>query len=439
MISGEAVTGLLNDVLTLDKMEQGQFELALSATCIECLVFATCRMFVPTAQSAGVQLRLCMQHLRSVVHGGVVNRSFDQVSSSEYALVTIDRPSVTAVDESSDLSSPALSQAAHLSPPGQLVSHAHRRMQDTVVPELPELDPDQDYSGTHSVHRTESRGLSDGRRSLTTRQIVDFRLVSGLSVDRSASADQRPCCACRLSLDDQRVRQIIRNLLSNSFKFTQRGEVMVELRFDTEHLFISVVDTGLGMSPDALAQLFKPYVQFSNQLQKGQGSGLGLSISKRLAQLHGGDLTCQSTLGKGSSFLLQLPLHFIAPAAELDSKRDLDTVSPLVQPGVPAGGQIARPHSLEMSVLISSSVTGSGIPSSQDHKQRSSAADWAPAGALRTLCVAVSAPVCLNRTSSVSMQICLSRRSATRSQRRKRASHSSRRTLQGLLIALHLT
>jgi len=144
--------------------------------------------------------------------------------------------------------------------------------------------------------------------TVTGRSQIELKQVSGPLIDRSAQEGQRACCAVKVLLDDQRVRQILRNLLSNAFKFTPAGQVSVELWFDSRQIYVSVTDTGVGMDSFAMNRLFRPYVQFANELQTGQGSGLGLSISKRLAQLHGGDLTCQSTLGKGSSFLLQLPL-----------------------------------------------------------------------------------------------------------------------------------
>ena len=108
--------------------------------------------------------------------------------------------------------------------------------------------------------------------------------------------------------DVTRLRQVLVNLISNAVKFTDAGVVRVETKATTladGKILVSglVADTGIGMSPQAVARLFQPFTQADESTtRKYGGTGLGLSISKRLCELMGGDLNATSTLGQGSSF-----------------------------------------------------------------------------------------------------------------------------------------
>jgi hypothetical protein len=121
--------------------------------------------------------------------------------------------------------------------------------------------------------------------------------------------------------DEDRVRQILVNLLSNAVKFTQPGgRITIQtgltstpggearLRGPGEWVYFRVSDTGVGIAPDQLEAIFAPFVQGrSGYTRTAEGTGLGLTISRRLARLMGGDLTVRSTLGAGSAFTLWLP------------------------------------------------------------------------------------------------------------------------------------
>lgn len=109
--------------------------------------------------------------------------------------------------------------------------------------------------------------------------------------------------------DSFRLRQILFNLLSNALKFTQQGFVRLTLRLDGNHLLIEVTDSGPGISAEQQVRIFEAFEQadVSTTRQFG-GTGLGLFISRRLAELLGATLTLHSTLGFGSCFSLQLPL-----------------------------------------------------------------------------------------------------------------------------------
>ena len=109
--------------------------------------------------------------------------------------------------------------------------------------------------------------------------------------------------------DPERVQQILLNLLSNAVKFTPPGgEVHVDCGATHDSMLVSVRDSGVGIPPDKLEQIFEPFVQLDRgQASMNVGTGLGLAISRDLARAMGGDLTVTSTLERGSTFLLKLP------------------------------------------------------------------------------------------------------------------------------------
>lgn len=108
--------------------------------------------------------------------------------------------------------------------------------------------------------------------------------------------------------DQRRLRQILVNLLSNAVKFTVYGAVTLKVEQIADMIAFSVVDTGIGINQAAQASLFQPFQQLDSGLnRKYEGTGLGLALSRKLARLHGGDITLYSELGRGSCFTLHLP------------------------------------------------------------------------------------------------------------------------------------
>ncbi|MFH1118387.1 MAG: ATP-binding protein [Bacteroidota bacterium] len=112
--------------------------------------------------------------------------------------------------------------------------------------------------------------------------------------------------------DPLRLKQILYNLLSNALKFTERGTVSVscgmECSEDICDAIISVKDTGIGISPEKLNDIFEDFRQAeSSQARRFGGSGLGLAISRRLARIQQGDITVESTPGAGSEFIVRIP------------------------------------------------------------------------------------------------------------------------------------
>lgn len=113
-----------------------------------------------------------------------------------------------------------------------------------------------------------------------------------------------------LFTDEAKVTQILRNLISNALKFTEQGEVRVTATFDAERkrVNLSVRDTGIGIAPQDHARIFEEFSQVETKIQKRvKGTGLGLPLSRSLAELLGGELILESVLGQGSVFTLSIP------------------------------------------------------------------------------------------------------------------------------------
>ena len=131
-----------------------------------------------------------------------------------------------------------------------------------------------------------------------------------------------PNLPARLLYDPCRVRQCVTNLVSNALKFTTSGGVTIEAQLDPENdsVTIHVTDTGIGIAPDNLDQVFDHFEQVKNDASKTAGTGLGLAISRKLARLMGGDIILASKLGTGSTFTLTFPWNAAAHEAQPLSK-----------------------------------------------------------------------------------------------------------------------
>jgi len=150
------------------------------------------------------------------------------------------------------------------------------------------------------------------------------------------SAEREP-----LLLDAQRMRQILMNLLSNALKYTERGGIEVRLVLSQPHdsnlrqLRLSVTDSGVGIDPNQLEKIFDPFHQADSPDGKiRQGTGLGLSICRRLVNAMQGDLKVTSELGKGSTFMVEIPNVRVAESwpdseATNDNKIEFNRLRPL--------------------------------------------------------------------------------------------------------------
>lgn len=112
--------------------------------------------------------------------------------------------------------------------------------------------------------------------------------------------------------DEKRLRQILINLLSNAIKFTEVGGVYLKVSVHDHQILFQVEDTGIGMTPQELKQIFIPFQQVSDPKYHAEGSGLGLSISKELIEMMGGELQVESSKGQGSLFLMAVPLSEVS-------------------------------------------------------------------------------------------------------------------------------
>lgn len=118
--------------------------------------------------------------------------------------------------------------------------------------------------------------------------------------------------------DQEKIKQIVLNLLSNAAKFTHAGKIILSVqKSDDENVSISVTDSGIGISEEALGRIFEEFQQADTSTTREYGgTGLGLAISRNLACLLGGDLTAASELGKGSTFILTIPIEYrLKPAS----------------------------------------------------------------------------------------------------------------------------
>ncbi len=142
-----------------------------------------------------------------------------------------------------------------------------------------------------------------------------------LKLDIAADCD-------RLEADPLRLKQMLFNLLSNALKFTDRGNVGLKVTAADQFLRFTVWDTGVGIAADQQALLFRAYKQLpQTENTRSEGTGLGLALTQKLAELHGGWIEVTSTVGEGSAFTVMLP---IAPATAI-LPPSLTTTTPLTQ------------------------------------------------------------------------------------------------------------
>ncbi|SEE68744.1 sensor histidine kinase [Pseudomonas migulae] len=129
---------------------------------------------------------------------------------------------------------------------------------------------------------------------------------------------EEPVGLPRLYTDDKKLAQILRNFISNSLKFTTRGEIRVSARLEgSDQVRFAVTDTGIGIAAELHGALFEDFSQVDSPLQKRlRGTGLGLSLCKRFAALLGGDVGVESTPRVGSTFFVIIPLAIAMEPAD---------------------------------------------------------------------------------------------------------------------------
>ena len=136
--------------------------------------------------------------------------------------------------------------------------------------------------------------------------------------------------------DEAKVSQILRNFISNALKFTERGEVRVSATQDGDVIVFAVSDTGIGIAPQDCDLIFEEWTQVEGKIQKKvKGTGLGLPLSRKFAQLLGGDVSVRSEPGTGSTFFAKIPIQFngatmVAVVPEVKRELDADKLPVLV-------------------------------------------------------------------------------------------------------------
>lgn len=191
--------------------------------------------------------------------------------------------------------------------------------------------------------------IEAGRLQIQSESVVLQRLTSDLRSTFQPIADERKLAfdivladdlPSTLETDRQRLEQILKNLLSNAFKFTEKGGVTLEVgRAGGDRIALSVRDTGIGISSEQQQAIFEAFRQADGTIsRKYGGTGLGLSISRELARLLGGRISVESQPGKGSTFTITLPLTYdpeaVAPAEPHPE--------PSVEPAAPAPSKASR-------------------------------------------------------------------------------------------------
>ncbi|MHA6258507.1 hybrid sensor histidine kinase/response regulator [Sporosarcina sp. CAU 1771] len=190
-----------------------------------------------------------------------------------------------------------------------------RRM-SAMVKELLDMTHLKDGNPHLQIQTTSMQAMTTGVISL-----LDFAMVGRpIRIVNEIPSDFPSVLA-----DENRITQVLFNLLHNAVKFTEQGTIRIQAYIEGDKARIVITDTGIGMDEETLRTIFEPYVQGRNGETMSEGGlGLGLNISGKLVELHGGTLEVESTLGKGTSFSFSLPL---GDSAGSGTREELDVRS----------------------------------------------------------------------------------------------------------------
>jgi signal transduction histidine kinase len=203
----------------------------------------------------------------------------------------------------------ALTAAAYLLQRADLPLEQHQRLSETMLTEVRRLnDVSTDFL---ELSRLESGRVHFQREPVHLGGLVQESLevvraqalTKGISLETQIDASLAPVHG-----DRKLLKQLLLNLLTNAIKYnSQGGKVVVSLHSEAGEVLMEVRDTGRGISPENQTRLFEKFYRVSDGDDEVQGTGLGLAIAKRVAESHGGQITVESALGKGSSFSVHLP------------------------------------------------------------------------------------------------------------------------------------
>jgi adenylate cyclase len=168
------------------------------------------------------------------------------------------------------------------------------------------------------LSKIEAGRMEVKRHPVALRPLLEFCLATVRPLVRGGAVElveELEAAPPMLVSDEEKLKQIVINLLSNAAKFTEKGSIVLRASERDGTVEISVRDTGIGMPGDKLEMIFEEFRQVDGAMAGAQsGTGLGLSISRRLARLLGGEITVASEVGRGSTFTLTLPLQQSAMA-----------------------------------------------------------------------------------------------------------------------------
>jgi len=137
---------------------------------------------------------------------------------------------------------------------------------------------------------------------------VIARLNPYAKSQRVALLSELPANLPPVRADNERIRQVVTNLVHNAIKFTPSGgKAIISAKPEQDSVVVSVCDTGIGISKEDLPHVFERFYK-ADKARAGGGTGLGLAIAKHIVQAHGGNIWAQSEEGKGSTFSFSLPL-----------------------------------------------------------------------------------------------------------------------------------
>lgn len=212
--------------------------------------------------------------------------------------------------------------------------------------------------------KIESGRFDLDRQIVSVQHLCDasIRMINELAIRKGLTVQVRihPAAAI-IRADERRLRQALINLLSNAVKFTPEGTVGLEFQGDADGELVrfTVWDTGIGIAADDIPRLFQPFSQIDSDYQRSQvGTGLGLVMVARLAELHGGGVSLQSELGRGSRFTISLPW----PAAD-----QLSSAEEEQSEAVGGRSMIQEPESIQVMgigqtiLVVEDDVVGAGV------------------------------------------------------------------------------
>ena len=167
-------------------------------------------------------------------------------------------------------------------------------------------------NGILDISKIEAHAMTLNRTKISVSSAITevVNIVKPLADKKSIRIEKNIAEDKAILADFQKIRQILYNLLSNAIKFSpENGRIKINSNFDKYNLIIEIKDKGIGIAPKDQKRIFEKFVQLENTYTKKESStGLGLTITKELIEMHGGEITIDSDIGKGSTFIVKIPM-----------------------------------------------------------------------------------------------------------------------------------